>query len=179
MANISNGTIIPYAKVNNEWLKGSTFHDLMECLASISYDCEGTIVEESIGICGRWSIYSTYSSYLPQWKVYQQLKDIMKTHQIEELKIYYSDIESGVGFMDFGVITIKLDSDSIQVQSNCLDFESMEKSKDWLKAQCILEFVQDNDIKGIDEELLYEELDEARVEYFYHLEQQFFETINL
>ena len=115
MANISSGTIVPYAKINDTWFKGSDLNDLMETLSEISYDSDGIINDNFIGICGRWSVYSTYHDYLIHWEVYKSLKKIMAQYSIQQLKIFYSDIEEGIGFMDFGEIVINYNDDDIIV----------------------------------------------------------------
>lgn len=179
MANISSGTIVPYAKINDTWFKGSDLNDLMETLSEISYDSDGIINDNFIGICGRWSVYSTYHDYLIHWEVYKSLKKIMAQYSIQQLKIFYSDIEEGIGFMDFGEIVINYNDDDIIVTSDCYDFDSMEKSTEWQFYQNLLDSEDFDEESVIDGETLYDRICLAREDYFYELQEKYFNRVNI
>lgn len=106
MANISSGMLKPSVKVNNHWTKASDYPKLMEFLVSLSYGCEGIIMGDEISFSGRWSIRSSFEK-LPNYSDdYSKLQTMMKENAMEQICIYYTDMDEGIGFIDHGEIVI-------------------------------------------------------------------------
>lgn len=176
MSNPSEGLLIPFVKIKDDWLEAIQFIDLVDCLKAVSFEKEGwnsPTGKNHIGISAEYSIAETFKETLPQQKNYHRLQERMKHHGVDELRIFYSDVIEDEELMDFGVIEISADKPRIIVRRHpySLVYPIKGIRDHWLD----VESKQENfDKESTEPKRLYE----LELQYFFEVQQLFLKGID-